>query len=204
MAGEEAQDTGREGLQRAKQWLELSTRVRYSWSHEDRVLGDLLHFRWPHGTTRFSFDLGGKFQGAPLDDQSFLAEVKKYRNESDLPIHFRDFLAKCYVALGGTHPERCDNFLWISWSPFQARSWDQHATTDSVRKAVIHEANRQRVLGVDSESDALAKLDAELMSRVARQIWLITLCDQQEQLVLSESHYHEVATMIAKERGFRS
>jgi hypothetical protein len=72
VAGEEAQDTGREGLQRAKQWLELSTRVRKSWSYQDRLFSSLVHFPWPHGTTTFSFDLGGEFQGDPLDKQSFL------------------------------------------------------------------------------------------------------------------------------------
>ena len=94
MAGEDSQDRGREGLERAKQWLDLSTRVRHAWAYDDYPLAEMVHFEWPYATGRakpFSFDLGGQFRGEPLDGQSFLAEVKNYRYESDLPEHFRDF-----------------------------------------------------------------------------------------------------------------
>jgi hypothetical protein len=148
--------------------------------------------------------LGENFRVTPWTSSHSWAEVKKYRYESDLPDHFRDFLAKCYVALGSDRPEFCDHFLWISWSPFQARSWHQHATTDSVKRSIIHKANRKRVLGVDSEADAVAKLDKGLIAQVAGRVWLITLCDQQEKLMLSDEHYYQVATIIAKERGVGS
>jgi hypothetical protein len=204
MAGEDAHDTGRDGLQRAKTWLELSTRVEYAWTYQDRPLGELVHFSWPHASrTPFSFDFGGRFQGDHLDGETFVAEVKKYRREGDLPARFRDFLAKCYVALD-TKPERCDNFLWISWSPFQARLWDHHATPENVRKSIIQPSNRKRVLGTDNESQAAAKLNADLAAQVARRVWLVTLSEQQEQLVLTESHYREVAKLISHEQRFRA
>lgn len=202
MAGEESQQAGESGLQRAKQWLELSTRVRFSYTQTEQPMAELVHFPWPYGSReRFSFDLGGVFRGEALEGQSFLAEVKNYKSESDLPTHFRDFLAKCYVAMGH-RPTACDNFLWISWSPFQARSWHQHATPQNVRKSILHPDNRMSVLGVDGESDAVAKLDEERIVRVADRIWLITLCDQQEQLLLTAEHYREVTSRIlAAERG---
>jgi hypothetical protein len=144
--------------------------------------------------------MAGNFRGNPLDGQSFLAEVKKYKRENDLPAHFRDFLVKCYIALG-ERPKLCDNFLWISWAPFQASKWDQHATVETVRRSITHEINRNRVLGVDNESDAALKLDAERIVNVARRVWLITLSDQQEKLVLTEDHYCEVVKLILKQRG---
>jgi hypothetical protein len=203
MAGEDSQDTGRDGLQRAKQWLDLSTRVRRSWAYDDPTLAEMVAFEWPHATGQarpFSFDLGGTFRGDSLHDQSFLAEVKNYRYESNLPVHFRDFLAKCYVALGD-RPRRCDNFLWISWAPFQAQQWHRHASTEKVQSSLLHEANRLRVLGVDSEEDAIKKLDAERMANVASRVWLITLGERQEKLVPIEEHYYQMAEMFARERG---
>lgn len=203
MAGEDAQDIGESGLQRAKEWLELSTRVDKSWTRHDRPMNELLEFKWPYipgddQSAPFSFDLGGTLRGEPLDNESFLAEVKAYKNESDLPTHFRDFLAKCYVALE-QRPDRCDHFLWISWSPFQAKQWDKHATAENVKKSVLHQANRSRALGADDEDEAAAKLSPELLVAVASRIWLVTLSRKQEQLVLSRDHYIEVVRLIVAE-----
>jgi hypothetical protein len=199
VAGEVAQDIGRDGLQRAKQWLDLTTRVKEIWSYDHRLFAGLLCFSWPHASrTEFSFDLGGTFRGDQLAGQSFLAEVKNYQCESDLPEHFRNFLAKCYVALG-TRPEICDNFLWISWSPFQAQRWNRHATKESVRAALLHKDNRKRVFGVDNEADALLELDSEYVAQVASRIWLITLSVQQEKLVLTEGHRLAMAEIFTRE-----
>lgn len=206
MAGEDAQDKGRQGLDDARRWLDLSTRVRETWAYDEHPLAELVHFDWPYSSGQertFSFDLGGTFRGDRLDGQAFLAEIKNYKNEGDLPTHFRNFLAKCYVALG-SKPKRCDHFLWISWAPFQARSWDKHATTDNVRHAVLNEANRRRVLGVDNEADAAAKLDVELAAKVASRAWLITLSDRQITLVPTEEHYYKIAEIFARERGVGS
>lgn len=147
MAGEDAHDLGESGLQRAKSFLDRSTRVRWSWTRHDRPMGKLLEFKWPYPSdgrepSSFSFDLGGTFRGDPVENESFVAEVKAYKNESNLPAHFRDFVAKCYVALD-TDRDRCDHFLWISWAPFQAQRWDQHCTSENVKKCILHEANRR-------------------------------------------------------------
>jgi len=204
VAGEDAQDIGEVGLQRAKEWLELTTRVHQSWTRHDRPMSELLEFTWLHGSSdgqlpgTFSYDLGGRFRGDPLHNQSFLAEVKKYKNESDLPTHFRDFLAKCYVALE-QKPDRCDHFLWISWSPFQAQRWDQHTTSESVKNSILHRVNRRRVTGVDDEGEAATKLSSDLLVGVASRIWLLTLCEKQEQLVLTNRHYIEVVRLMTEE-----
>jgi hypothetical protein len=206
MAGEDAPNKGREGVDNVKVWLNLSTRVHRSWACDDPLLGEMVHFDWPYAVGQsksFSFDLGGEFRGDPLDKQSFVAEVKNYRYEMDLPELYLDFLAKCYVALS-TKPALCDHFLWISWSPFQAQKWNKHATTDNVRKALLKEKNRKRVLGVDGEDDAMARLDPELLTNVAKRVWLVTLSDQQLMLVPTERHYYKVHEMFSKERGLGS
>jgi hypothetical protein len=202
VAGEEAPKLGDSGLQRAKQWLDASTRVKGTYTQTEYPYAELIHFPWPYGSREpFSFDLGGTFRGEALEDQSFVAEVKNYKNESNLPVHFRNFLAKCYVALGH-RPTVCDHLLWISWAPFQAKSWDRHATERKVREAILHPENIRYVLGVDNEHDGMRKLDTERTVRVADRIWLITLCQQQEQLVLTAEHWLEVTSKIlARERG---
>lgn len=195
MAGEDAHEAGRDGLQRAKRWLELTTRVSSSWTHRDPPLSELLEFHWPQAKGAFSYDLGGTFRGGEFTGRSFVAEVKKYRREADLPTHFRDFLAKNYVALD-EKPARCHHFLWISWSPFQAQKWDSHASAESVKKAVLHPDNCLRVLGVQP-SEGESKLDPELLAGVAGRTWLVTLGDEQEKLVLSAEHYIELQRIIA-------
>ncbi|MER6936595.1 hypothetical protein ABTX24_21365 [Nocardioides sp. NPDC127514] len=198
MAGEDNQDTGRDGLHEAKRWLDLTTRVKTSWTHRDVPLSELLAFDWPHGTTSFSFDIGGMFRGDPLDSQSFLAEVKAYKNESDLPTHFRDFLAKCYVAYLA-YPDRCGHFLWLSWSPFQAQSWDKHTTPESIQKALLHKENRQRVLGTEDQTGAEAAIDHQAILQVSERLWLLTLARKQRDLVLTRDHYLEVLKLIQGE-----
>jgi hypothetical protein len=125
-----------------------------SWTRKNRPVGELLEFLWPYlpagsPSARFSFDLGATFRFGSLTNQSFMAEVKADKKENDVPTHFRDFLAKCHVALQA-RPERCDHFLWLSWSPFQAQRWDKHATPENVKNAALHEANRLRVLGQEA------------------------------------------------------
>lgn len=200
MAGEENHDLGSEGLRRAKRWLEFTTRVDQSWTHQDGAMAELLEFEWPHvsGTAKpFTFDLGGRFRGGALHKQGFLAEVKNYKKESDLPTHFRHFLAKCYIALE-SRPKRCENFLWISWAPFQAQKWDEHATAASVQKALLHKDNLSRALGAQTPVEGTQKLNPETLTRVADRLWLVTLSSQQEQLVLSDEHYGDVLQLITQ------
>lgn len=192
MAGEDAQLKGRDGLYRAKRWLEMTTRVSHMWTNEDEPLKELLTFDWPHGED-FSFDLGGKFRGGDLEGAPFLAEVKAYRYESDLPTHFKAFMAKCYIAMT-TKPKRCGHFLWISWAPFQAQKWHTHTSAESVKGAVLKE--RQRIFGTPDGDYAQKSIDIEAVAAVARKTWLLTLCEQQEELVLAPEHYSDIDRLL--------
>lgn len=190
MTGEVAHEKGREGVRRAKQWLDRSTRVAYAWTRIDKVFEDLLTFPWPHGNGKqpFTFDLGGQMRVGRFDKQFFLAEVKNYERELDLSAHFRDFLAKCYVAYLAKR-ERCDHLMWISWSPFKASAWDRHSTPEAVRAAILHDANRTLVLGTANETEAKSNIDESAVVEVASRLWLITLCKKQEDLVISDNHF---------------
>jgi hypothetical protein len=79
-----------------------------------------------------------------------MAEVKNYKNESDLPDHFLRFLAGCYVACQ-SHPELCDQLIWASWSPFQARQWDQHTSPARIRTAIVQHRDLVFEVGADEE-----------------------------------------------------
>ncbi|MEQ7125405.1 hypothetical protein ABN034_12890 [Actinopolymorpha sp. B11F2] len=159
-------------------------------------MNELLEFSWPYGGGGFSFDIGGQMRGGEFERQLFVAEVKKYRNESNLPTHFRDFLAKCYVALL-TKRSRCDHMMWISWAPFQAKKWDQHATPESIKRAILD--RKTEVFGCDTEQEAIGKIDQEVLVETSKRIWLITLCEKQERLVISDDHLDQLATIMSQE-----
>jgi hypothetical protein len=198
--GEDQHYTGMVGLQKVKQWLDLTTRVDSVVTAQDRPWDELLKFEWPHAKTAqskpFSFDLAGKFRGDDIENQSFLAEVKAYKRQSDLAMHYTDFLAKCYIAMS-IFPARCDNFLWISYSPFEATVWDKHSSYDKVYRSVL--SNRERALGKTAEAEAKPLIDARLVNDVASRVWLITLSVRQEKLVLQHRHWAEVVTKIKEE-----
>jgi hypothetical protein len=196
--GEDSQTSGEDGLHGAKLWLDKSTRTKTVVTSKDRWGRNLLAFRWPHGETTFSYDIGGSFIGGDIHGQSFLGEVKKYKAEGDLGTLFRDFLAKSYVALSEREND-CDNFLWISWAPFQARSWDKHCTYDNVVRSLKHGDNLQRGLGASTAEEADGLIDPQVAQRVANRVWLITLSDRQEDLYLLDEHYGEIVKKIAME-----
>lgn len=195
--GEDSQDAGLVGVRAAKRWLDRTTRAT-TYTSQDKPFRDLLAYRWPHETQTFSYDIGGSFLGGGLDNQTFLGEVKKYKNESDLPTHFRSFIAKSYVAYKAT-PQRCDHFLWISWAPFQAQAWDKHCTYDKVVSSLSHASNITRSLGLKPGEDVTPAIDHEAAQAVASRIWLITLSDRQDDLNLLDKHYKEIIGMISLE-----
>ncbi len=159
---------------------------------------ELLEFQWPHWPHSFSFDIGGQLRGDDLGGKMFVAEVKGYRSEHDLPSHFSAFLAKCYVALQ-TKPTRCDHFMWISWAPFQAQRWSDHPSPGNVKKAVLKHS--QYIFNTEDKVEAQLQIDEETLVGVADRLWLITLCDKQERLVIADNYYNQVVSlMLADER----
>lgn len=197
MLGEQAHDKGRDGARRAKRWLEATTRANVPWVNPHPVAVPKLTFSWVEPEARtFSFDLGGMFIGGDVADQEFLVECKNYENAGHQNSLYNEYLAKCYVAIQ-QRSDRCDNFMWITWSPFGTRSWSELTSTARVRAAVLSEC--RRALGVEA-ADAESKIDDALCDEVAKRLWIIVLSDRQEKhLVLTAEHQGLIRKHIAEE-----
>lgn len=185
VSGEAAQAKGADGAQRAKRWLESTTRVNAQWVNPEPSALPKLTFQWPRGGQSFSFDLHGVLKYGDYDGQTFYAECKNYEKPSDLGTHYLKFLAQCYVALEA-RAAYCEHFFWISWSPHNVNSWNQLTTAEYVRDAVIQ--HWQRIFDVGSEEDARKAVNEETCKAVAERLWLIVLSQRQETLVISAGH----------------
>ncbi|QDP80475.1 hypothetical protein FOH10_18920 [Nocardia otitidiscaviarum] len=132
-----------------------------------------LTFPKPNGS--FSFDLGGLLRGGEVHNQEFFAEVKNYKDASDQPAHYRDFLAKCFRAYS-MRPERCDHFMWITWSPFNATEWSKLDSADKVKLCV---RERWQFNFASEQEAAGSTLDSRMIKEVAERIWVLVLSDKQ-------------------------
>ncbi|MFE9960540.1 hypothetical protein [Micromonospora sp. NPDC005299] len=202
VAGEIHQQTGSIGIDRAKRWLDNTTRVSSIYTNTEKVFGDLLHFRWPHGGQSFSFDIGGKLRGGALHDKSFMAEVKAYKYEMDSAREYAEFVAECYVAFQDK-PDYCDNLIWLSWAPFQAQSWHKHRTPETIRKHLLHKENIHRVFGTTSVEEAKAKLNEQVVYELTNRLWLLTLCEEQESLVITTDNYNRLRAFMGVDEESR-
>lgn len=184
VSGEETQEKGREGAQRAKVWLDSTTRANVRWVNADRIAVKKLTFPWAENSQRkFSFDLAGHLIGGELDGQEFFVESKFYDKPHDQAKLYREYLAKCYRAF--LHrPERCDHFMWITWAPFLVESWDELCSTEFVEKAVRQHWAKLCPDGRPTEPDP----DTETCAEVAGRLWIIILSQRQEGLVISREH----------------
>jgi hypothetical protein len=186
--GEQTQEAGREGVRRAKRWLEASCRAEVKW--DNPKFGQKLQFDKADGSNSFSFDFAGTLMGGDLEGEEFYAEVKKYINAADQATHYSAFLAQCYRAYDES-PHRCDHFMWITWSPFNVTKWDTLMTPSEVKDAVTKHPDI--ALG-DAEADDAA------CAEVAKRLWLIVLSDKQEELVIDPEHRLEVVAFLQRRR----
>lgn len=185
MSGEETQAKGAEGTRRAKIWLDATTRAEVQWVNPEPIAIPKLTFPWLDGQT-FSFDLAGILRGEKIDRQEFFAECKKYKNSSDQGLHYKKFLAQCYRAFD-LRPERCDNFMWITWAPFNVTTWEKLQDAEGVQEAVL--ALSPRTLGTRIKAEARELLDKEKCKEVADRLRMIVLSDwQRENLSLTQEH----------------
>jgi hypothetical protein len=138
-----------------------------------------LRFAWAT-TGNYSFDIGGTLRGDDLHGLEFLGESKYYTKARDQGAHYRDYLAKCYRAFL-LLPNRCDIFMWITWSPFQVTRWDEIRSPDYIRECVSEPTRAERVLGPSDSGPP--KVDMDTCKQVADRLWLIFLSAEQERLV---------------------
>jgi hypothetical protein len=186
MPGEINHQIGADGTRRAKAWLDSTTRVESCWTIEDTLSISRLEYGWPHGGQNFSFDLGGVLSGGEFHKTMFVAESKKYSSPADQGEHYDDWLAKCYVMRMNRQP-CADHFMFITWNPFRANSWQELVTPKAISTGLLKEKNRKRVFSVDQEERARSMIDQGLLEDVASRLWLIVLSDKQEKLVISDA-----------------
>ncbi|MFF0525337.1 hypothetical protein ACFYTC_42145 [Actinomadura nitritigenes] len=185
MSGEETQAKGADGARRAKLWLDATTRVNVRWVNPEKHAVRKLTFEWADGSEPFSFDLGGILLGEDLEGQEFFAECKKYANAYDQGKHYRKYLAQCYRALH-LRPERCDNFMWITWAPFDVTVWEELLSAKRVRQAVLEHS--AKVLNEPRKEQAESLVSEEMCEDVSDRLWMIVLSDRQERLTLTREH----------------
>ncbi|MPY59170.1 hypothetical protein [Streptomyces spongiae] len=200
MPGEDAHLVGAEAVERAKTWLEATMRVSQAYTNvSNRSWARRLTLRWPHGDRReFSYDLGGLFRGGEWDGEMFCAEVKWRKNASDQGTEYRAYLAKCYVALA-EHHALSEHFLWISWAPFRASEWDQLASQDEIRRAVLGQSTR--VLGTDDPDEAVGLIKGDVVEELTQRLWKpLVMSERQEQLVPLDEWRAVVAEHCTKQK----
>ncbi|WP_201377392.1 hypothetical protein, partial [Mycobacterium intracellulare] len=116
----------------------------------------------------FSFDLGGNFLAGDFEGQDFLAEVKNYKNDSDLGKHWTAFLAHCYRAVATDH-HMADQFFWISFAPYGGSKWERMTSVDEIKAAVLH--NKVRDVNFLDDQDPAEAYSPEIAEMVSQRLW---------------------------------
>ena len=181
MFGEDAHAAGADGVQKAKRWLEATTRVDPYWIYPEEASRNKLTYKWRDNST-FIYDMGGIFRGGDLNNKTFIAEVKNYTAAGAQGTMYVEYLARCYRARQ-LNPGLTEQFMWITWHPFSVTNWSKLTTADEVRKAVIqHSAKALGVTATEAESE----VDDTLCAQIADSLWLLVLSDRHELLMLSD------------------
>lgn len=177
--GEQIQQLGEQGAQRAKRWLESTCRAEVKWNNPAVGVGKLQYRKAGAGDQSeaqgdwFSFDLGGTLLGGDQDGNVFLAEAKKYQNAADQGVKYRTFLAQCYC-VEQSHSQFVDQYLWITWAPFLVNTWETLLTPAFVKTAATEDTARKYIALGDAD------YDAEIGTSVATKVMLVVLGDRQE------------------------
>ncbi len=179
MAGETAHSTGKEGVERARAWLEKTGRVNVNYTVYEVGEVEFLTFRDAVGG-KFSFDLSGILD---LDEgkSTSYGEVKKYSVVGSQPQEYTEYLAKCYRAT--LNDERPYHFFWITWHPFSQTKWARLCSAEEIRAAL--EAHQVKYCGSD-------EIDSEIVAELAQRLWLVVLSDRQETLSMSDEMLGEL------------
>ena len=174
---------GRDGVARAKLWLEKTGRANVLFSRYDVNETKFLSFQKPGGTS-YSFDMGGVLN---LDDGNvqFFAEVKHVTSEAGQGREYRDYLCKCYRASKDGKPY---HFMWITWHPFSQTSWSKLCDAEEIERALVD--RKQEFCGDDD-------IDLALCRSIAERLWLVVLSKRQESLSMSDEMLGEVRRAIA-------
>lgn len=203
MPAEIAQEDGREGVFRAKRWLDATTKVRISWTVYESA--PQVRIRRPDNSTQH-FDLRGEmYLGGP--PKPLLVECKNYNTAGDQKSLYRDYLADCYFATIDNGDDAEVQFMWVTWHPFDQGTWPNLCgpsdTTTAEGQAALDVTTKLIAEAVEG-SGHLGDLtvDQNLCRVVAQRLWLVVLHERQETyLTLSEeviSHFRDGMLIAAK------
>lgn len=185
MAGEEQQETGREGVRFAREWLESTTRVQVPWTVYE--MPQLTTLTLLDGS-RESWDLSGFFTDGIR--RQFYAEVKNYNDDSQGGM-YREYLTDCYSATAKMIAEENDQkheFMWITWHPFLTGSWTKLCDESTISDAVAKFPDK---LGGH-------RYNREVGSLVANRLWLIVLSRRQPELMMSREYLGHIRSYVTK------
>lgn len=183
LTGEQIQQLGDQGGQRAKRWLESTCRAEVKWNNPTAGVSKLQYKKAgapidsPAQGDYFSFDLGGNLLGGDAEGDLFLAESKKYAKAHDQAAEYRKFLSKCY-SVEGDFGAMFDYFLWITWAPFNATRWDEIVTPEWVEAAVDYD-DHNKYIALEPASG----YDPIRGAAVAKKVIIVVLADGQEVLL---------------------
>ncbi len=184
MPGEALHKSGIEGVRKAKQWLDGTTRADVHWTvYDDQTKAKKLDVDWANNKGSGSFDLAGMFKEGEIDKQLFFAEIKNYKNSSGaLGGMYEKFLALCYRACY-LRANYYDNFMWITWAPFSQTDWAKLTTAEYVEKAV----NKFAELAIESSAGQTGGADPKICKCVADRLWFVIFGPRQTELVATKA-----------------
>lgn len=177
--GETNHVTGRDGVDRAKLWLEKTGRVDVNFTSYDVEGAQFLSFNDIHDE-EFSFDIAGVLHIASGKTQ-FFAEVKNVTGEAKQGVQYRKYLAKCYRTCKSTGKRF--HFVWLTWHPFSLGSWSKLCTAEEVISAV--NLHKEQYVGDED-------IDEDLCREISDRLWLIVLGEKQESLSMSDQMFGEL------------
>ena len=177
--GETSHEVGRDGVTRAKIWLEKTGRVDVNFTRYEVEGAKFMTFENLLGRT-FSFDMTGQLH-IDSGKTQFFAEVKKVSSEANQGTLYKEYLAKCYRTSVVTRMPH--NFIWLTWHPFSQTSWTKLFAVDELMAAV--ELHKVDYLGSDA-------IDEGLCRELANRLWLIVISDRQEGLSMSNQMFGEL------------
>ena len=178
--GESSQVIGYEGVQKAKRWLERTGRVDVYWTVYEQP--GQLTVPVPSGLVR-SFDLGGIIRGGDLNGDLLYAECKRVAAPGTQGAEYWEFLANCYCMVSHDKDRR-QQFMWITWHPFNQTKWVDQVKQDEIRAAMGHHC--EAWLGEGTP------VDDDVCRIVAERLWVIVLSVKQEDLVMSDEMFAEL------------
>ncbi|TMR12380.1 hypothetical protein ETD86_32895 [Nonomuraea turkmeniaca] len=186
VAGETHQEKGRKAAYFVQRWLESTTRVVVPWVVYDTPQQTTLQLL--NGKEE-SFDLAGYFTDATK--RQFYVEVKAYDgNHSKQPVAYREYLANCYSItkqmMDHFGPDKCWEFMFVTWHPFLVDKWSQHCTEPAILEALNQYPDR--LAGQEPDHD--------IVKTLTERLWLIVLSTRHEELVMDSRFLGHIRQLV--------